>query len=96
MFAFNSKNFFGKKKTSIRVEDGEWSSRFSLDVAGSSGVVACKCGDRLYQVSSNPPTIHRKIFTNSFGSKIDWSSKSTYIQRFIETNRFYTTLYSLK
>lgn len=55
MFAFNCKNFFGKKKASIRVEDGEWSSRFSLDVAGSSGVVACKCGERLYQVPNSKP-----------------------------------------
>lgn len=50
LFSFRAKSFFGKKKASIKVEDGEWSDKFSLDVAGSSGVVNCICGDTTYQV----------------------------------------------
>jgi vacuolar protein sorting-associated protein 13A/C len=51
LFSFNAKNFFGKKKAAVRVEQGDWSDKFSLDVAGSSGVVVCKYNDILYQVS---------------------------------------------
>lgn len=50
LFSFRAKNFFGKKKAAIRVEFGEWSDKFSLDVPGSSGVVICKHEGRMYQV----------------------------------------------
>lgn len=50
MFSFRAKNFFGKKKSSIKVNKGEWSDKFSLDVAGSSGVVSCKTDNNVYQV----------------------------------------------
>lgn len=51
LFSFAAKNFFGKKKASIKVDQGEWSDKFSLDLAGSSGVVVCKNKSVLYQVS---------------------------------------------
>ncbi|CAG9559724.1 unnamed protein product [Danaus chrysippus] len=51
LFSFRAKNFFGKKKAAIRVEFGEWSEKFSLDVPGSSGVVICKNEGRTYQVA---------------------------------------------
>lgn len=51
LFSFRAKNFFGKKKAAIRIEFGEWSDKFSLDVPGSSGVVICKSEGRTYQVS---------------------------------------------
>uniref|UniRef100_A0A146KJR5 Vacuolar protein sorting-associated protein 13A n=1 Tax=Lygus hesperus TaxID=30085 RepID=A0A146KJR5_LYGHE len=41
MFSFRAKSFFAKKKSQIRVENGQWSDKFSLDVVGSSGSVAC-------------------------------------------------------
>lgn len=50
LFSFRAKSFFGKKKASVKVEDGEWSDKFSLDVAGSSGTVNCKYGDTVYQI----------------------------------------------
>lgn len=50
MFSFRAKNFFGKKKSCIKVKKGEWSDKFSLDVAGSSGVVNCKADNRTYQI----------------------------------------------
>ncbi|XP_059046157.1 intermembrane lipid transfer protein Vps13 isoform X1 [Achroia grisella] len=51
LFSFRAKNFFGKKKAAIRVEFGEWSEKFSLDVPGSSGVILCKHEGRTYQVA---------------------------------------------
>lgn len=53
LFSFNAKSFFGKKKASIRIESGEWSDKFPLDVAGSSGVVVCKANNRVYQVKNS-------------------------------------------
>lgn len=50
LFSFREKAFFGKKKASIRIDTGEWSDKFSLDVAGSSGVVDCKANNMTYQV----------------------------------------------
>ena len=50
LFSFREKAFFGKKKASIRIDSGDWSDRFSLDVAGSSGVIDCKVNGMIYQV----------------------------------------------
>lgn len=50
LFSFSAKNFFGKKKASIRVENGDWSDKFSIDVAGSSGMVVCVLQNRIYQI----------------------------------------------
>ncbi|XP_026322169.1 vacuolar protein sorting-associated protein 13 [Hyposmocoma kahamanoa] len=51
LFSFRAKNFYGKKKAAIRIEFGEWSDKFPLDVPGSSGVVTCTCDNRIYQVA---------------------------------------------
>lgn len=51
LFSFRPKAFFGKKKASIKAEDSEWSNKFSLDVAGSSGSVSCKSNNNLSQVN---------------------------------------------
>lgn len=51
MFSFRAKVFFGKKKSCIKVKKGEWSDKFSLDVAGSSGVVNCKADNTTYEVN---------------------------------------------
>ncbi|KAG7176031.1 Vacuolar protein sorting-associated protein 13C-like [Homarus americanus] len=42
--------FFGKKKATVKVMDGDWSEKFSLDVVGSSGSVTCKAPNRNYQL----------------------------------------------
>lgn len=42
LFSYRPKSFFGKKSAVLRVEDSEWSDKFSLDAAGSSGLVTCK------------------------------------------------------
>lgn len=50
MFSFNARNFFGKKKACVKVNQGEWCEKFSIDVAGSSGVIMCTENSRLYQI----------------------------------------------
>ncbi|XP_069674534.1 intermembrane lipid transfer protein Vps13 isoform X2 [Periplaneta americana] len=61
LFSFRAKSFFGKKKASIKVEDGEWSDKFSLDVAGSSGVVSCTTGDTIYQIGVHIQLTHSTL-----------------------------------
>ncbi|KAL0832908.1 hypothetical protein ABMA28_001052, partial [Loxostege sticticalis] len=51
LFSFRAKNFFGKKKAAIRIEFGEWSEKFPLDVPGSSGLITCRNEGKTYQVS---------------------------------------------
>nr|XP_022907872.1 vacuolar protein sorting-associated protein 13-like [Onthophagus taurus] len=54
LFTFSAKNYFIAKKTAIRIEyGGEWSDKFSIDVAGSSGVIICKYDFKFYQFGIN-------------------------------------------
>ncbi|KAF6206535.1 hypothetical protein GE061_017769 [Apolygus lucorum] len=50
MFSFRAKSFFAKKKSQVRVENGQWSDKFSLDVVGNSGGVACINKNMKYQI----------------------------------------------
>ncbi|XP_011630655.2 LOW QUALITY PROTEIN: vacuolar protein sorting-associated protein 13 [Pogonomyrmex barbatus] len=68
LFSFRSKVFFGKKKAMIRVEDGEWSDKFSIDVAGSEGVVACKYNGMIYQIG-----VHNQLTYNSLTKQITFT-----------------------
>ncbi|XP_014471667.1 PREDICTED: vacuolar protein sorting-associated protein 13C isoform X2 [Dinoponera quadriceps] len=68
LFSFRSKVFFGKKKAMIRVEDGEWSDKFSIDVAGSEGVVACKYNGMTYQIG-----VHNQLTYNSLTKQITFT-----------------------
>lgn len=52
LFSFREKFFFDKKAAKIRVDNGEWSNKIPLDVAGSMGAVTCKSRDTPYQVSA--------------------------------------------
>lgn len=52
LFSFKEKSFYGKKKATIRVDNGDWCDKFSLDVAGSSGVILCKTNDIIFQVGT--------------------------------------------
>ncbi|XP_067143145.1 intermembrane lipid transfer protein Vps13 isoform X2 [Centruroides vittatus] len=45
LFSFKAKNFFAKKKASLKANESEWSDKFSLDVIGSQGTVLAKCKD---------------------------------------------------
>ncbi|XP_032688033.1 vacuolar protein sorting-associated protein 13 isoform X3 [Odontomachus brunneus] len=68
LFSFRSKAFFGKKKAMIRVEDGDWSDKFSIDVAGSEGVVACKYNGITYQIG-----VHNQLTYNSLTKQITFT-----------------------
>ncbi|XP_012058655.1 PREDICTED: vacuolar protein sorting-associated protein 13C [Atta cephalotes] len=68
LFSFRSKAFFGKKKAMIRVEDGEWSEKFSIDVAGSEGVVTCKYNGMIYQIG-----VHNQLTYNSLTKQITFT-----------------------
>ncbi|XP_053672745.1 intermembrane lipid transfer protein Vps13 [Anopheles nili] len=61
LFSFREKVFFGKKKAAIRVDTGEWSDKFSLDVAGSSGVVQCQANNMIYQIGVNNTLTHNSL-----------------------------------
>uniref|UniRef100_A0A182NLZ6 Vacuolar protein sorting-associated protein 13 n=1 Tax=Anopheles dirus TaxID=7168 RepID=A0A182NLZ6_9DIPT len=61
LFSFREKVFFGKKKAAIRVDTGEWSDKFSLDVAGSSGVVQCQANNMTYQIGVNNTLTHNSL-----------------------------------
>ncbi|XP_055538544.1 intermembrane lipid transfer protein Vps13 isoform X2 [Wyeomyia smithii] len=65
LFSFREKVFFGKKKAAIRVDTGEWSEKFSLDVAGSSGVIACQANNMTYQIG-----VHNTLTHNSLTKQI--------------------------
>lgn len=66
LFSFRSKVFFGKKKAAIRIEDGDWSDKFSIDVAGSKGVVSCKYNGKVYQVCGGECILHLLLTWNWF------------------------------
>lgn len=51
LFSYREKVFFGKKRAAVRVETGEWSEKFALDAAGSTGLVECKANDVKYDVN---------------------------------------------
>ncbi|XP_049821668.1 intermembrane lipid transfer protein Vps13-like isoform X2 [Aethina tumida] len=68
MFSFNAKNFFGKKKASICVDQGKWSKKFSLDVAGSSGTVICEANDQTYQIG-----VHNQLTYNGLTKQITFT-----------------------
>ena len=64
LFSFRPKSFFGhQKKALVRVEDSDWSDRFSLDVAGSSGTVSCKSpnDDMTYDLGVNVQLSHEGL-----------------------------------
>ncbi|EAT37516.1 AAEL010508-PA [Aedes aegypti] len=65
LFSFREKAFFGKKKAAIRVDTGEWSEKFSLDVAGSSGVIDCHANHMTYQIG-----VHNTLTHNSLTKQI--------------------------
>lgn len=51
LFSYREKVFFGKKRAAVRVENGEWSEKFALDAAGSTGLVECNANGATYEVN---------------------------------------------
>lgn len=52
----------------VRIEDGEWSDKFSIDVAGSKGVVSCKYKGKVYQIG-----VHNQLTYNSLTKQISFT-----------------------
>ncbi|KAF4519295.1 hypothetical protein B566_EDAN017925 [Ephemera danica] len=61
LFSFRPKAFFGKKKACVKIEDSDWSNKFSLDVAGSSGSISCKANKQQYQIGVSIQLAHSNL-----------------------------------
>lgn len=68
LFSFSAKNFFGKKKAAIRVKNGEWSDKFSLDVAGSSGMIVCSSEGVIHQIG-----VHNQLTYNGLTKQVTFT-----------------------
>ncbi|XP_053594598.1 intermembrane lipid transfer protein Vps13 isoform X2 [Microplitis demolitor] len=68
MFSFRSKAFFGKKKAMVRIEDGDWSEKFPIDVAGSKGMVVCRYNGIDYRLG-----VHNQLTYNSLTKQITFT-----------------------
>lgn len=66
LFSMRDKYLFDKKTCTIRVDNGEWSNKIPLDVAGSTGSIGCRTNDQTYQVSCCTQTKLQLIFSISF------------------------------
>ncbi|KAM8714231.1 hypothetical protein ACLKA7_014379 [Drosophila subpalustris] len=67
---------FDKKKASIRIDNGDWSEKIPLDVAGSIGGVTCNANDQNYQIG-----VHNHLTQNSLTKQI------TFIPFYIMRNK---------
>ncbi|XP_059615380.1 intermembrane lipid transfer protein Vps13 isoform X2 [Phlebotomus argentipes] len=76
LFSFREKVFFGKNRASIRIDTGDWSDKFPLDVAGSSGVVQCRAKDTTYQIA-----VHNAL------TKYSLTKQITFLPNFILVNK---------
>lgn len=95
LFSYRPKVFFGKKRASLRVENGEWSDKFSLDAAGSTGVVECKFESLKYEVNCHFPfPISRAINRRLIFLVTDCRSQHLDAQFADKTNYIYAVLRS--
>ncbi|KAH8307603.1 hypothetical protein KR044_004766 [Drosophila immigrans] len=67
---------FDKKRASIRIDNGEWSEKIPLDVAGSTGGVTCIANEQSYQIG-----VHNHLTQNSLTKQI------TFIPFYIMRNK---------
>lgn len=58
------------------MDNGEWSDKIPLDVAGSTGEVTCNANDQLYHIG-----VHNHLTQNSLTKQI------TFIPFYIATNK---------
>ncbi|XP_023292594.2 vacuolar protein sorting-associated protein 13 [Lucilia cuprina] len=88
LFSLRDKYLFDKKSCSIRVENGEWSNKIPLDVAGSTGSVGCKANDKTYQIG-----VHNHLTQNSLTKQITFipyytiTNKCSYVIEIQESSR---------
>ncbi|XP_062132408.1 intermembrane lipid transfer protein Vps13 isoform X1 [Drosophila sulfurigaster albostrigata] len=67
---------FDKKRASIRIDNGDWSEKIPLDVAGSIGGVTCNANEQSYQIG-----VHNHLTQNSLTKQI------TFIPFYIMRNK---------
>ncbi|KAJ1520910.1 hypothetical protein ONE63_003990 [Megalurothrips usitatus] len=68
LLSYRAKDLHSKKKASLKIEDGKWSSNFPLDVAGSSGLVSCEVGGVAYQIG-----VHIQLNSNSLTKQVTFT-----------------------
>ncbi|KAH8275295.1 hypothetical protein KR026_004712 [Drosophila bipectinata] len=76
LFTFRDNSFFDKKKASIRCDNGEWSEKIPLDVAGAIGEVTCEANSQKYHIG-----VHNHMTQNSLTKQI------TFIPFYIVCNK---------
>ncbi|XP_017018537.1 intermembrane lipid transfer protein Vps13 [Drosophila kikkawai] len=76
LLTFRDKLFFDKKKASIRCDNGNWSEKIPLDIAGAIGEVTCQANDMNYHIG-----VHNHLTQNSLTKQI------TFIPFYIVCNR---------
>ncbi|XP_055373962.1 intermembrane lipid transfer protein Vps13 [Condylostylus longicornis] len=75
LFSFKKK-LFAKKSITIRVENGEWSEKIPLDIAGAAGDVKCELEGNTYKIG-----VHNHLTYNSLTKQI------TFIPYFVAINK---------
>ena len=68
LLSYRAKDLHSKKKAALKIEDGEWSTNFPLDVAGSSGLVSCKVEGVAYQIG-----VHIQLNSNSLTKQVTFT-----------------------
>lgn len=68
MWSFKKKIFFANKKAYVKIDSGQWSDKFSLDVAGNSGSIMCKSNNILYQMG-----VHIQLTNNSLTKQVTFT-----------------------
>ncbi|KAH8237095.1 hypothetical protein KR038_004232 [Drosophila bunnanda] len=76
MLTFRDKLFFAKKKACIRCDNGSWSEKIPLDIAGAIGEVSCQANNMTYHIG-----IHNHLTQNTLTKQI------TFIPFYIVCNR---------
>lgn len=76
LFTFRENSFFDKKKASIRCDNGDWSEKIPLDVAGAIGEVTCVANSQKYHIG-----VHNHMTQNSLTKQI------TFIPFYIVCNK---------
>jgi len=91
MFSFKPNTYFGKKKVFIKVNDSDWSNKFSLDVAGSSGSISCKSNNNIFHVKMFK--YGYVLISSNLESAIDWREHSSFKLKSHQAGNFHSVLH---
>ncbi|XP_017019677.1 intermembrane lipid transfer protein Vps13-like [Drosophila kikkawai] len=76
LLTFRDKVFSNKKKASIRIDNGSWSQKIPMDIAGAKGWVTCHANNRSYHIG-----VHNHLTQNTLTKQV------TFIPFYIVCNR---------